>query len=442
MRAASSRAVERLADLNLDGYDVFLVQAEELAVEAKGGRVEALTRSAETGLGLRAVVGSRVGATYTLDLSPKGIDRAVDQARALAALSTPEPAFSLSPPPPDLPEVEAADLELARLPQEAKIELALEMEKAALAFDERVVKVRRASYEEGHARTRLINSLGLDLFREETLCQASATVLAREGEESQMGWDFSFSPFFNRLEATRCAEKAAAQAVGLLGARKAPSGFHQVVLNNLVASEILSVLAPAFLAENVQKGKSLLAGRTGKKLFSPQLNLIDDGLYPFGVGSRPFDDEGVPQQRTDLVREGRLKGFLYDRLAAAREGQASTGNARRGSVKSPPLSGATNLFIEPKEGQLDQLVAQIDEGLLITEVMGLHTADPISGEFSLGAAGFWLKGGQKAYPVRGAAFSGNLIDLFARVVQVGADLRFLGRVGSPSLIIQGLDVAG
>ncbi len=448
MRRAARQAADILAGLGLDGWEVMVASREELSLGAKEGTIETLTRAKETGLAVRAFKDQKAGSAYTFDLSPATLERTARQAAALAEEATPEPVLAgeqcLADRPDELPEVDVFDEALSDIDQAAKAQKPLEMEAAALAFDRRVIKVRRAEYEESVSQTWLMNSRGLDLNRRRTGCHVSLGLLVQDGDESQMGWDFDFSPFFDRLDAAECGRRAAAQAVGLLGARKGKTGPYPVVFDNVTSAQLLSVLAGPFLAENVQKGKSLLAGRIGRKVFSEKIDIVDDGLYPAGAGSSPFDDEGTPQQRTELMSGGVLRGFLYDRLAAAREGggAVSTGNGFRPSLKAPPSAGVSNLYIVPGRGTVEELIGDIADGFFITEVMGLHTADPISGDFSLGAAGHWIEGGRKSFPVQGAAISGNLVDLFGRVEVVGGDLRFLGRVGSPSLTIGRLDVAG
>jgi PmbA protein len=215
-----------------------------------------------------------------------------------------------------------------------------------------------------------------------------------------------------------------------------------VVLDNYVATEILEVLAPSFLAENVQKGKSLLAGRLGEQLFAPALRIRDDGTLPGGMATTPFDGEGVAHRDTVLVEGGELRGFLYDTFYACRDGKQSTGNATRGGVKSAPHMGVTNFFVERGDSPAGALLAGIGTGVLITDVMGMHTANPVSGDFSVGAAGFLIENGAVAGPVKGFAIAGNILELFRNVELVGDDLRFFGAVGAPSLRIAALDVSG
>ena len=445
-REKAHQAAEIMSSSGLDGFDVFLIQGEGKSISARDGELETVTASRETGLALRAFLDQRIGSAFTFDLSAKAIRETAAKAKELAGLSDPDgdldPEALLAGPPERLPQVETVDPDLRKISPEAKEKVALEMERTALDFDPRVVKVREAVYEEAFSRVWLVNSRGADLHREKTLFEVGLSLLAGQGEESQMGHDFSFSPLFAELEPEECAKRAADQAVSRLGARKAESGSFPAVIDNTTMAMILSVLAPAFLAENVRKGKSLLAGKTGRTIFSESVTILDDGLYPLGAGTRPFDDEGTPHQTTGLVESGTVKGLLFDRAEASKAGCASTGNGKRGGLKSPPGGAVNNLFLQPGQGTLDDLLSRVEDGFLITELMGLHTADPVSGDFSLGASGTWIKNGKKDHPVQGAAVSGNLMDFFSRIALIGADLRFLGTVGSPSLLLDHLDVAG
>jgi PmbA protein len=266
--------------------------------------------------------------------------------------------------------------------------------------------------------------------------------LAEADGDAQLGWEFGFSNGIRGIDIQKIAAGAAAKAVGHLGARKIPTMRCPAILDSYVANEILEVLAPAFLAENVQKGKSLLAGKIGEKLFAPLLRIRDDGTLPGGMATSPFDGEGVPHRNTVLAESGVLKGYLYDSFCGRKEGRESTGNSARGGFKGLPHMGVTNFFIEPGECTPEGLRKGIDRGILLTDVIGMHTANPISGDFSVGAVGFLIENGEVTSPVKGIAISGNIIDLFRNVEAVAGDLRFYGVVGAPSLRLAGLDVSG
>jgi PmbA protein len=214
------------------------------------------------------------------------------------------------------------------------------------------------------------------------------------------------------------------------------------ILDSHVAGEILGVLAPSFLAESVQKGKSILKGKLGERIFSPIIRIRDNGILEGGMATTPFDGEGVPCQDTLLVGDGVLGAFLYDSYCGRKDGCASTGNASRGGVRGLPHMGVNNFYLENGSTSAVDLMSGITRGILLTDVIGMHTANPISGDFSVGASGFLIENGIVTRPVKGVAIAGNIMDLFAKVEAVGDDRRFFGSVASPSLRIESLDVSG
>jgi PmbA protein len=273
--------------------------------------------------------------------------------------------------------------------------------------------------------------------------------IAEESGESEVGWDFDFSHFIDKIDVKKVGREAGRKALERLGGKRISSGVYPVLLENHIGSEFLSLLAHSFLSEQVQKGKSVLKDKTGAIFFSPLLSIVDDGLITEGAAASPIDGEGTPSQRTVVVAKGKINGYLYDRFWANREnlrsgasGAGSTGNSLRHSIKFPPGLGTSNFFIEPGKVSFTSLIKNLERGVMIQEVMGLHTVDPISGDFSLGCSGQWIEKGEKVHPVKSIAIAGNLYQLFQKVAEVGDDLRFFGKIGSPSLLIDGLEVSG
>jgi PmbA protein len=264
-----------------------------------------------------------------------------------------------------------------------------------------------------------------------------------------VAWDFDASHFFKDLDVEKVGRSAGTKALERLGGKRIPTGVYPVLIRNEVASEFLSLLAHSFFADQVQKGKSPLKGKRGEKFFSPLLTIVDDGLYSKGISTAPFDGEGMPSQRTVLVAQGELTHYLYDRYWANRENLfspgsrvESTGNSRRHGIKSPPGVGISNFFIDPENIGIPKLLEGFLHGIVVEEVMGLHTVDPISGDFSLGCSGDWIDGGRKVHAVKSIAIAGNLFELFRRVIGIGEDLRFFGGVGAPSLLIDEVLISG
>ncbi|HYS44384.1 MAG TPA: TldD/PmbA family protein [Geobacteraceae bacterium] len=426
----------------LDGWEIFQVASRNLSIEVKEQKVDTFTCSAPAGVSIRVLTAGRMGFSFSTSLDEADLGNMIDNALVGAENQTADEflGFPLPEAYPDIPGL--FDEGLSLVGETEKIERAVALERLTLASDPRVKRVRKASYGESSYEVAIRNSLGVAGSYGGTSVSCSVSAVAEEGGDSQMGWDFGFSTGFAGVQVEEIAGRAAAKAAGLLGARKIPTMRCPAILDNYVATEILEVLAPAFLAENVQKGKSLLAGREGARLFAPCLRIRDDGTLAGGMATAPFDGEGAPRRNTVIVEDGVLRGFLYDSYCARREGKSSTGNAARGGVKGPPRMGMNNFFIENGPAPAGALLEGIARGILVTSVMGMHTANPISGDFSVGAAGFLIENGAVTVPVKGIAIAGNILDLFGNVEKVGDDLRFFGSVGSPSLRIAALDVSG
>ncbi len=460
MNEVINQARRILRGKSLEGYEIYLNESIHFDVESKEGKIESLEVSRYSGMAFRILNHQRIGFSYTTLLNPSSsavepisghLDRMIDDAIRSAQATSPDPCFDFAPAPQTFPSrLPIFDETLEGIPEKRKIEEAKRLEESARSVDPgRIKKVRKASYGDVFSKTTLVNSNGLEVSYDNTLASVSVTVVAEESGESEVGWDFDVSHFFNDLDVEKVGQSAGRKALERLGGKRIPTGAYPVLLRNHVASEFLSLLAHSFLADQVQKGKSPLRGKRGERFFSPLVTIVDDGLYPKGVSTAPIDGEGMPSQRTTLVAQGELDGYLYDRYWGNRESLSpsgskvgSTGNSRRHGIKSPPGVGVSNFFIEP--GDLDslKLLGNLGHGIVVDDVMGLHTVDPISGDFSLGCSGDWVERGEKVHPVKSIAIAGNLFELFRKVTGVGEDLRFFGGVGCPSLLVKELLISG
>ena len=445
------RVLTHLRRKALDGYELYCSQSSHFEAESKNGKVDHLETSQAWGMAIRIFNRQRLGFSYVTAPDPLWIEKGIEDAIAASTAAFPDPCWDLAPAiegsPPALP---IYDETLTGISERSKIEKAKSIEAAARSVDPtRIKKVRRAAYRETLSQRTLINSNGLNVCYGASFTSVSVTVVAEDSGASEVGWDFDASHFVKDLNVDGTGLSAGRKALERLGGRNIPSGVYPILLQRRVASEFLSLLAHSFLAEQVHKGKSPLKDKAGQTFFSPVLTVMDDGLLPNGMASSPVDGEGMPSRSTCLVDKGNLQGYLYDRYWANRENvslsgtrRASTGNSRRSSIKAPPVMGTSNLFIEPGMPTFDDLLKELRRGMVIEEVMGLHTVDPISGDFSLGCSGSWIEGGERIHPVKSIAIAGNLFALFKNVVKVGSDLRFYGGIGSPSLLINELEISG
>lgn len=436
-------AADILSGTAASGYDVYVRSSRSTSVEVKSQELDAYEEAETWGIGVRAMLeGGRMGFAYSTG-SDDAATRAVEAAIANAASSEADE-FNGFPDRPvyPYPPVMEFDDAVGRISEQDKIARAMAIERSAMEFDPRVKRVRKSSASFSEASWALVSSKGISASSCGTYLSCGIMVVAEDESGSQMGYDFDYRRRDGEIDYESVGRNAAQSAVGLLGARKAPSGMFPALLDNTTSSDFLGVLAASFSAESVIKGKSMLSSKVGQDVCAPIINIYDDGVLPGGTGSRPFDDEGIPSRRTPLIVGGRLMGFLHNTYTARRYGAETTGNAVRGGFRSHPGVGGTNLYLEKGTASFDELVSGIPSGLIVREVLGMHTANPISGDFSVGVSGHWVEGGKIAYPVKEAAISGNILAMFRDVEALGNDLRFRGRTGSPSILLKPISVSG
>ncbi len=446
--------VSGLLEGRVDSFELYMSRSKGLVIEAKDGEVDALRVSDDSGVGLRTLsgpasdgtgnTGCRPGFASTNLFTEQALSEMVALAIGGSSGACEDKALGFAVP---SPSVEGAELDLVdpdfdALTEQEKIEKAISIEQNARDYDKKVARVRRASYSESRSFSRTYNSKGVDCSYEGTFFSGSVMAVAEQEGDSQVGWEMGLSHRRSCVDPVVIGRGAGERAVSMIGAKTPGTLKAPAIFENTVVMDLLGQLASSFTADNVEKGKSMLGGKLGKKIVAPCINLWDDGLMKGGWSSSIYDCEGVPSRKTALITGGVCNAFLYDTYWANRTGAASTGNGSRGGFKGAPGIGTTNLYIEKGETPLDGMFAEMGKGLFITELMGVHTIDPVSGEFSVGASGLWIENGKVAYPVRGMAISGELLDIFSKVELIGSDMRFLGSVGAPSLLIGEINASG
>lgn len=435
---AIAEAIKRGADQ----AEVFMKTSKSLSVEIKGQTVESLKSSTALGYSIRVIRDGHLGFSYATSVDD--IDFVIARAIEAAGFSDNDSFLGL-PGPSVLADVNVLDPQLRAVDEDEAIESVKLIEKSALDTDVRITKVRKASGSFTFSATMIANSRGVNAGYESTACSAQVTAIAEQNGESQMGWDYDAGCFLRELAFESVGRSAAHRAVQLLGSRKIKGCKGNVIIDNSVAADFMGIFASSLSSDAVQKGKSLLAGRAGRKVVSSRVNMIDSGLLDGKLGSSPVDDEGVCSQQKTVIREGVLQTYLYNTYTGRKAGVVSTGNASRGGFSTLPSVGISNLFLEPVSEiyvvPRARLLESVGTGLYVTEAMGVHTANPISGDFSVGVTGLWIEKGEVAFPVKEAVLSGNVLDFFERIEVVGDDLRFYGNIGAPSLIIFSVDIS-
>jgi PmbA protein len=442
---AARRGVEGALDAGASDAEAWAEEATSRRVRVYEGEVESLSDAGGRGVGVRAFVDGRSGYAYGTDLTEEGVRDVARAAREAAEAADPDEHAGL----PD--ELGAAPVEGLASPAlhdwttERKVELALAVERAARERPG-VTQVENAVYSDSEGSVALANSRGFAAGYHATQAWAYASAFAGEGADLMTGLGVGLGRDPEALDPDAIGGEAAERALALVGARQPESRRCPVVLDAFVAASFMGFIGAMLSADAVQRGRSLFADREGDEVAGPALALADDGTDPEGPSSAPFDGEGSASRRTPLIEGGRLLTFLFDVRTARRAGRATTGNASRGSYRSPPSVGTTNLLLEPGDDDLEGLFRQAGDGLYVTDVAGLHSGvNPVSGTFSVGAEGRLIEAGEAAGPVRELTIASDLVSMLKAVRAVGSEARWVpfgGSVKAPPLLIAEMAVSG
>ena len=420
---------------------------ESFEVQIKDGEIYQYNVSEGSGLGFRVLTGGKVGYASTQILDEDAIDLLADGALENAAVVESEDRQFLFPGSDSYPEVRLFEPALEEIDAPRKIEMAKELERLTLAQDARIVQAEDCAIFSGRSCRAIVNSLGLDVACEGNLLGGYVSAVAREGDRVNTGFKLFFTMDPKDVDLERIAREAAGEALAGLDAAQADSGAYRVLLRSDVAGALLATFWGVFSADSAQRGLSRLKGREGEQIAAPCVTLMDDPHRPGSASSAPFDGEGVATSPKAVIDAGRLTTLLHNLKTAHKQGVSTTANASRPGYAVPVGVAPTNFYFKPGEGDLDAMLARLGDGLLITELQGMHAgANPVTGDFSLAAKGFLVKDGRKGDAVNQITVAGNFYDLLRNVEAVGGDLEFhapgTSCFGSPSLLVGKLSVAG
>ena len=420
-------------------------EGDEFSTLVRLGQVETLKESGSKSIGVRVFFGKRAASTYSSDFSREGLDRMVKSALELAKITSEDP-FGGIPEASQLGSL-SGDLQLYHedvysLPGPERIEYARRAEKAALDFDPRIKNSEGGSFDAATGHKVLANSHRFVGEYRRSYCSVAAVPIAQSDSGAmQRDYWYSVARTLNKLDAPEKVGKIAAErTIRRLGARKVKTAKVPVVFDPMVSASILEHIFEGVNGDSVYRGASFLAGKLGQKIAGDIVNVIDDGTMPGGFGTSPFDGEGIPTRRTVVIENGVLKSYLLNTYTAKKLGLQTTANAARGLAGTPGI-GPGNYFLQPGTKTPRELIGAIKEGLYVTEFLG-QGVNLVTGDYSRGASGLWISGGEFAFPVEEITVAGNLKDLFFNISEIANDLEFRGAVAAPTLRVDGLTVGG
>jgi PmbA protein len=459
LQQLASDVLARALKAGATDAEAVLYEGDEFSTRVRLGQVETLKESGSRAIGLRVFIGQRTASTSSSDFSPESIARLVDGAVTLAHITSEDP-FAGLPEPSEFAQHNAADQHLYfddvnQQPPADRIRIAREVEAVSMACDTRIQNSGGGDFDTATSHKILMNSRGFIGEYRRSYCGFSAQPIAHDDAGNmQRNYWYSSARTTRLLEdPVAIGQEAARRTLRRLGARRVPTQQAPVVFDPEIARSIVGNIFDAANGDAIYRHATFFAGMLGERVAGENVTVIDDGTLVFdhqtpegglrtgGFGTSPFDGEGLPTRRTVLVENGILKSYVTNTYTARKLGlAASTGNASR-SLASNPGIGAGNFFLQPGTLTPEQIIADIPNGLYVTETMGFGV-NLVTGDYSQGAAGMWIENGELAYPVEEITIAGNLKDMYRNISAIGNDLEFRTSSAAPTLRIEGMTIAG
>jgi PmbA protein len=428
--------------LEAEAY-VYEGQATNVGIER--GQITKKNRIIDRGLGIRTVVNRAIGFGYTNILNGKNaIENTIIKAINTAKASKPDQDWNTLPEKkPFKPAEKIYDHKLLELHSEGLVDIASEMLDSAISVDRRVFPIEGGAGA-AYISKAVANSNGIMGFDKGTIIECSLAAVAKEKNRvTPVCFEYTAERSYN-INPTWVGKEAARLAVAALKSKRIKTRATKLILTQFALQELLYyTLINSLKADNVQRSQSPFKGKIGENVAPKTVTIYDDGLFPSGLRTWTFDDEGVPHQKTTLVEKGVLRNFLYDNYTAKKEGKNSTGNASRAGYLSTPKIEATNLHIKRGNKTADQLINEVDDGLIIYYLQGAHSSNPVSGEFSVVATPAWkIKKGEILHSTRGVMLAGNIFEVLKNISIIADNERKIGQLISPWILVENVKVIG
>ena len=426
------------------GGDALLVDSTSFEAQVRLGDVETVQNSHQKRLGLRLFFGQRSATTSTSDFSPASLRQLLDDTCALAQAMAddehaglPEPSEVAT----TVPDFGLCDDSLQQLPPAERIAMARDAERAALDYDSRITNSEGGSYDSSQGDVTYVNSHGfVGHYRASQASLSVASIASDAGGMQSASW-FTAGRRMDSLQAPEAlGREAARRTLRRLGARRVPTQKVPVIFDASVAAGLLNHLFSTVSGSAIYRAASFLTDCIGQQIAPETVTVYDDGTLPGAPGSKPFDGEGLPTRRTTVVEQGVLRTYLLDTYTGRKLGMRSTGNAARSAGEAPSVS-PTNFYLVPGTATPEEIIASVPDGLYVTGLIGFGV-NPVTGDYSRGASGLWIEGGELTYAVEEITIAGNLRHMLADIEMIGNDLDRRRRVMAPTLKIREMTIAG
>lgn len=446
--------IEKLLDASesfgFDGAEVMITSKKDFEVSVFEGDIDEYSISESSGLSYRGIKNGAIGYAYTENVNDISTELLLKEAMDnLKALDSKDQEFIFKNEAElNYKEINQFNEFYREVTNEEKINLLKKMEKEAYAYDERVSTIKHCIYGDGEQLLKIKNTYKIDLEEKSNGFYIYFNVGVKSGDEIQSGYSIHFGNDYSTIDYEAVVHEAVDKAVSLLGAQSIKSDNYPVIIENKTFASLLKAYASIFSAEAVQKGLSLLEGKLNQEIANVDLSIIDHPHLEDKMASRSFDSEGVPTQVKKIVENGQLKTFLHNLKTANKAQVESTGNAIRYSYKSSVGIAPSNFYVEAGHIKKKEMIGSVEKGLYIVSLEGMHAGiNPVSGDFSLAAKGFFIENGKKTKPINQITVSGNFLKMIQEIQMIGEDLKFglpsgASIYGAPSIKVKSLTISG
>lgn len=435
---------EKAKQEGFEECEIFYYSSQNISVSVFKGELEKFQNNTLGGLSFRGIFNGNMGYSYTEKIDLTSIESLVSSAKENAKIITSKDEEFIFSGSESYPEVKTFYEELENIEVDEMIEKCLQMEKEVLNFDSLITSCNSCSISKSYSETLMANTKGLSLQNKSNLFVSYVSAVAKKDEQAKSFGDVYIGYDFNDFDHINLARKVAKNAISYLGAKSKKSGSYKTVIENECFADLLEAFVPNFYAENVQKGFSLLKGKLEKSIASSKITILDNPLLEQGYSSTPFDSEGVASFNKTVVENGILKTYLYNLKSAKKDNVKSTGNGFKSSYKSSTSTDTTNFYIQNGDCSFEEMLKQVGDGILITNLSGLHSGtNSISGDFSLLAEGFLIENGKISSPLEQITIADNFYDILGKINIVANDLKFnTSSIGSPTVYVGETSISG
>ncbi len=439
-----NRLFEKAVNKGFSDCEIYYTQGENISISVYDYELEKYNIDKYIGLSFRGLINNKMGYSYTEILDEQAIDMLIKNATEGALSIENNDIQFVYEGDKDYSNVKTYSEKLNNIDAKKLIDIAIDLEKQTKSYSDKVVNLSGCKVSYSSSESIITNTKGLNLKNKSNLLMAYVIPVIKINNQKQDGIGYQIVESIEDIETKKIAKDACEEALSKIGATTITSGKYKTIINNKAMSSLLETFSDIFSAENAQRGMSLLKGKEEEKIASNIVTIVDNPLLDNGLASSPFDDEGVATYKKNIVENGILKTLLHNLKTANKARTKTTGNGFKASYSSIVSVEPTNFYIEKCDNTFEELLKEVEEGIIVTDFAGLHSgANSVTGDFSLAAKGYYIKNGKKLYPIEQITVAGNFFDLLKNIEFIGNDLEFpLSSVGSPSVVVKSLSVAG